>query len=222
MGEETFLLHLARPAGDAAPRMLLFHVTGDSGWHGLDPLYFDTLAGRGYTLAGVSARAIRARLGALGTDATPAKLAEEYLRLIAAAEERLRLPAGTPVVITGLSRGAGLAVVAATDPALARRITGVLIMGLTADENNVRPTAAPYALLEHVEPPLVLLESTHDRHVPAEEARRLFGPDLPNRRMVAIEADGHTFGGHRDELFRQVEAGLDWIAGRSTSPDMRR
>jgi fermentation-respiration switch protein FrsA (DUF1100 family) len=87
----------------------------------------------------------------------------------------------------------------------------LLIMGLTADENNVRPTAAPFALLDRIERPLVLIQSTQDRHVSAEEARRLFGPDLPRRKMVTIEADGHTFGGHRDELFRQVEAALDWL-----------
>jgi hypothetical protein len=211
LGEDSLKLHLARPAGEASPRMLLFHVTGDSGWHGLDPLYFDTLASHGHTLAGASARGIRARLGSLGSDATPARLADEYVRLIGIAEQRLHLAPGTPVVITGLSRGAGLAVVAATQPALARRIAGVLVMGLTADENNVRPTAFPFALLPQIDRPLVLLQSTNDRHVTAAKARQLFGPDMPGRKMVAIEASGHTFGGSREELFKQVEAGLEWI-----------
>jgi hypothetical protein len=87
----------------------------------------------------------------------------------------------------------------------------VLLMGLTADEDNVRPTAFPFTLLPRIDRPLVLLQSTHDRHVAAAKARQLFGPDVPGRKMVAIEADGHTFGGNRDELFRQVEAGFDWI-----------
>ncbi len=39
--------------------MLLFHVTGDSGWEGLDPLFFDTMAGRGFAVAGISSRALR-------------------------------------------------------------------------------------------------------------------------------------------------------------------
>jgi dienelactone hydrolase len=212
LGEVTLKLHLARPSGGDAPRMLLFHVTGDSGWHGLDPLYFDTMASRGYTLAGVSARALRARLGSLGSGATAARLAADYLALIAIAEARLRLEPGTAVVLTGLSRGAGLAVVAASQPELSRRIAGVLVMGLTADEDNVRPPAAPFALLDRIGAPIVLLQSTVDHYVPAGEARRLFGPDAATRKLVAIDAEGHTFGGHRDELFRQVEAGLDWIA----------
>ena len=212
LGEARVKLHLARPAGDRRPRELLFHVTGDSGWHGLDPLFFDTMAGRGHTLAGVSARAVRACLGGLGPLATPPRLAAEYARLIELSEQRLGLEPGTRVVLTGLSRGAGLAVVAAGEPPLSGRIAGVLIMGLTADEGNVRPEAAPFALLDRVGCPLLLLQSTHDRHVAAAEARRLFGPDGPRRRMVAIEAEGHTFGGHRDELFRQFEAGLSWIA----------
>jgi len=158
----------------------------------------------------VSARAFMARLGE--TDATPARLAADYLTLIDAACARLRLPADVPVILTGLSRGAGLAVVAATQPELVRRVSGVLLMGLTADERNVRPTAAPFSLLGRIDLPLALLQSTKDHHVPAEEARRLLGPDAARRRLVAIDADSHTFGGHRDELFRQVEASLEWIS----------
>jgi fermentation-respiration switch protein FrsA (DUF1100 family) len=215
LGEARVKLHLARPAADRRPRELIFHVTGDSGWHGLDPLFFDTMAARGHTLAGVSARAVRACLGALGPQATPSRLAAEYARLIGLAEQRLELEPGTRVVLTGLSRGAGLAVLAAGEPPLSGRVAGVLIMGLTADEGNVRPRAAPFAQLDRVGCPLLLLQSTRDRHVAAAEARRLFGPDSPRRRMVAIEAEGHTFGGHRDERFRQFEAGLDWIAAGS-------
>ena len=218
LGEARVKLHLVRPVGDRRPRELLFHVTGDSGWHGLDPLLFDTMAARGHTLAGVSARAVRACLGGLGPRATPSRLAAEYVRLIDLAEQRLGLEPGTRVVLTGLSRGAGLAVVAAGEPPLSSRIAGVLIMGLTADEGNVRPKAAPFAQLDRVGCPLLLLQSTHDRHVAAVEARRLFGPDTPRRRMVAIEAEGHTFGGQRDELFRQFEAGLDWIATGNIRP----
>jgi pimeloyl-ACP methyl ester carboxylesterase len=216
----TVKLHLARPATGGPPRELLFHVTGDSGWHGLDPLFYDTMAERGHALAGVSARSLRARLHALGPQATPARLAVEYTHLIDVALRELGLDPGTRVVITGLSRGAGLAVVAAGEPPLARRVAGVLIMALTAEEETVRPVAAPFARLERVECPLLLLQSTRDRHVAAAEARRLLGPDTPRRRMVAIEAEGHTFGGARDELFRQFEAGLDWIAaaGREYPP----
>lgn len=205
-------LHLARPTQSPRPRALLFHVTGDGGWFGLDTLYFETMASNGYALAAVSARPLRARLKATGTGASPARLAEDYLSLIEQAESRLQLAPGTPVILTGLSRGASLAVVAASEPRLGRRVAGVLVMGLIAAEPSVRPSAAPFALLDRVAPPLVVLQSTVDRHVPALEARRLFGPDLPSRKLVAIEAHSHTFGGHRDELFRQVEAGLEWIA----------
>ena len=215
LGETRVLLHIAQPSGGSVPNMLLFHVTGDSGWYGLDPVFFDTMAGRGHAIAGVSARALRARLEALGVEATPARLGEEYLRLIDAAGARLSLAPGTPVIITGLSRGAGLAVVAASQPQVSQRIAGVLVMGLTAVEGTVRPAEAPFALLDRIGCPLVLLQSTHDRHVPAAEARRLFGPDVQDRKLVAIEAQGHTFGGNREELFTQVEAGLDWIARRA-------
>ena len=126
---------------------------------------------------------------------------------------RLRLAPGTPVILIGQSRGAGLTVVAASQPEVSRRVAGVVLMGLTASEANVRPTAAPFTLLDRIGRPLVLLQSTLDRHVPAAEARRLFGADVPGRRLVAVEARGHTFVGNRDELFRQVEAAIEWIVG---------
>jgi hypothetical protein len=212
VGKATAKLHLARPAGGGTPRMLLFHVTGDSGWVGLDPQFFDAMAGRGYTLAGVSSRALRADLGSAAGGATPARLAADYLALLAIAETRLRLPPGTPVVLTGNSRGAGLAVVAASQPALSDRIVGVLAMGLTADERNLRTPVEPFTLIDRIDRPFVLLQSTVDHHVPAAEARRMFGPDTPEHKLVAIVANGHTFGGHRNELFDQAEAGLEWIA----------
>jgi pimeloyl-ACP methyl ester carboxylesterase len=216
LGNSTVLLHVAKPSDDP-PKVLLFHVTGDSGWYGLDPVFFDTMAEHRHAIAGVSARAVRAYLASLGGDATPTRLAAEYIRLIALARERLGLSTATPVVITGLSRGAGLAVVAATQVELSHQIAGVLIMGLTGDEDTVRPAVAPFTLLDRVDCPLVLLQSTKDRHVSAAEARRRFGPDSSNRTLVPIEASGHTFGGNREELFRQVEAALAWIAKRASA-----
>ena len=171
VGTARAKLHLSRRSGDAPPRMLLFHVTGDSGWHGLDPLYVEAMTARGYALAGVSARALCADLDASGgARATAARAAEDYLALIATAEARLRLAPGTPIVITGLSRGAGLAVVTASQPALARRIAGVLLMGLTGVEDYVRPKVDLFTLLGRIDGPLVLLQSIVDRYVPAAEA----------------------------------------------------
>ncbi len=207
-------LHLARPSGGRTPPVLLFHVTGDAGWLGLDPVFFDTMAARGYALAGLSARVIHADLRAAANAATPARLAADYLALIAAAQARLQLPADVPVVLTGLSRGANLAVVAATQPDLGGRLAGVLAMGVTGEEGNVRPAVAPFALVGSVNCPLVVLQSTVDRHVPAAEARRRFGPDAPGRRLVPIEAKSHTFGGHHEDLFREAEAAIEAFVQR--------
>lgn len=211
VGAASLRLHLARPANGGPPRALVFHVTGDSGWFGLDRQYYEAVAAAGYAVAGASARALCADLGSRGSDASATRLASDYLLLIDQAVGRLHLPPDTPIILTGLSRGAGLTVVAATETPLSQRVAGVLIMSLTADERHVRPEAAPFALLAEIPLPLVLLQSTVDHYVAADDARRLAGPDTPSRRMVAVEAGSHTFRGHRPDLFRQVEAGLQWI-----------
>ena len=60
--------------------------------------------------------------------------------------------------------------------------------------------------------PIAVIESTGDKYVPAAEARRLFGPDTPTRRLYSVEASNHGFSGGRDELMRDLDAALEWIA----------
>lgn len=229
-------LHFARPAQLQPGMPLLFYATGDGGWRGKD---FDTyrhLIRWGYPVAGFSAPSYLSHLGFVSGTTTPARLARDYQSLIEFAKQTLNLPASTRTVLVGVSRGAGLAVIAAGRPDLNVELAGVLAVALTKEEEYVRqyrvqpgrtPSDMPtrelvefqtYEYLDRLRSlPLVVIQSTGDNYLPAAAARKLFGPDTDLRRFVSIESRGHSFEGARDALYAELARALTWMSTRSPS-----
>jgi pimeloyl-ACP methyl ester carboxylesterase len=223
-------IHFARPRGVLPLRPLLIYATGDGGFRRNDKRLFEELASFGYPVAGFSARTYLKNLGHVAETTTPLRLAQDYERIIEFSERALDLPPNMPVVLVGLSRGAGLAVVAAGQRMLRPHITGVLAIALTKEEEYVRhyrlrrgqlPPGTPrremvivqtYEYLPRLSTvPVSVIQSTNDGYLPADQARRLFGPDTSTRRLHAVEARNHGFSGARDELYAEARQSLDWI-----------
>jgi dienelactone hydrolase len=224
---ETIDLHLARPTRGRPGTPLLLYATGDGGWRPADRKLFQALADWGYPVAGFAAPAYLRHFRNVPGLVTPAHVAEDYQRLVRAALEGLDLPLDTHLVLLGFSRGAGLAIVAATRPELRPGLEGVVVAALTDAEEHVhhrlgRSQAGgsprifePFGELAAIgTTPVVVIQSTHDRYLSAAAARRLFGPDSEDRRLIAVEANGHTFGGAREELLQRVRESLAWIVKR--------
>lgn len=220
-------LHFSR--GESGPaRPLLVYATGDGGWHRKDVAFYRHLIALGYPTVGFDAHDYVTHLGQ-GDSTTPARLAADYERIIQAAKESMQLPAGYPVVLVGVSRGAGLSVVAAGQHGLRPSIAGVLAVALTKEEEYVkilrrlgwrsRPSAVPemvqvYEYLPRLAGmPIAVVQSTRDNYLPAAAARALFGPDTPHRWFQPIEARNHSFGGARPQLYEATGRSLTWIDG---------
>ncbi len=222
-------VHFARPRQPGVPRAMLLYATGDGGWRGNDRHVFDELASLGYPVAGFSARTYLKNLGYVADTTTPGRLARDYERLIDFSRRALELPDDTPVLLVGVSRGAGLEVVAAGQRVLRGTVAGVLAVALTKEEEyvrhyRVRPGRTPpgmptrelvtintYEYLPRLTVPVAVIQSTRDGYLPADKARELFGPDTSDRQLHAIDAWDHSFSGARQELYRQMEASLDWL-----------
>jgi pimeloyl-ACP methyl ester carboxylesterase len=223
-------VHLARQPQVAADVPLLLYATGDGGWRGKDRAVYREMITWGYPAAGFSAPDYLKHLGFVSGTTTPTRLARDYQRLIAFAKTALDLPASTRTILVGVSRGAGLAVVAAGRPETRAELCGVLAVALTKEEEYVRhyrvrrgtsPSDMPrrelvefetYEFLDRLRSvPLVVIQSTHDDYLPAEAARRLFGPDTALRRLYAIDAADHSFGGARPALYERMASALAWI-----------
>ena len=65
--------------------------------------------------------------------------------------------------------------------------------------------------------PIAVIQSAGDKYVPAEESRRLFGPDTPTRRLYEVKASNHGFKGGQEELIQDLDASLAWISSQLSS-----
>ncbi len=216
----SLTLHFANAAAPA-PLPLLVFATGDGGMHRKDLDMYRHLEAWGYPLVGFDARDYVKHLGATDTT-TPERLAEDYRQMIAAAREALHLDPSRRTVLVGVSRGAGLSVVAAG--VLREAVSGVVAVALTREEEYVRwyrrllllPRREVMVDVEEYLPqlgdlPLAVVQSTDDKYLRAADARVLLGPDGPRRWLQVVEARNHSFAGARAPMYAAIQHALQWI-----------
>jgi hypothetical protein len=230
-------IHFAN-AGGAPARPLLVYTTGDGGWARKDLALYKQIVSWGFPVAGFSAPEYLEHLRALRATTTPERVGHDYADIIAFAEAHMQTEPGTPVILVGVSRGAGLEVVAAGQPLVREKIGGVVAVALTKEEEHVKwLELRRLPLLHHASSPVMLevydylpllgavpvavVQSSRDSYLPAEDAARLFGPDTPTRRFRAIDARNHSFGGARDEMYAAVRTSLQWIEDLARPEDTR-
>ena len=223
-------LHFANPSADPL-RPLLVYATGDGGWHRKDLAVYHHLVSSGDPIVGFDAHDYVTHLGA-SEATTPGRLAADYERIIQAARAALKLSPTRPIVLVGVSRGAGLSVVAAGQRGLRPSISGVVAVALTREEEYVKwfrrlrrraprpPQPVMVEVYEYLprlaDMPIAVIQSTRDSYLPAADARALFGPDTPHRWFQPIVARNHSFGGARPQLYQALQRSLDWIDGLMT------
>src|SRR4051794_9437173 len=197
LNDHAMRLHFANP-GTAGAMPLLVYATGDGGWHRKDLATYRQLVAFGNPVVGFDARDYVTHLGQLeNATTTPARLAADYERIVEQARAALGLPATYPVVLVGVSRGAGLAVVAAGERAFRGMLSGVVAVALTREEEYVKwvrrhalPGAQPrepvmvenYDYLPRLgDLPVAGSPSTHHRYLPAGKAPPPFRAPAPLR-----------------------------------------
>src|SRR5262245_38236550 len=112
--QSSLTVHLAASEPPGA-RPLVVYATGDGGWPG-DERLFDRMMPWGMPMAGFSSVDYIESIDTPNRMIEPAALANDLQVIIDSVIQALRLPKDHPVVLIGFSRGAGLAVAAATDP----------------------------------------------------------------------------------------------------------
>jgi len=209
-----------------APRATVVIGSGDVGWVGLAVTMAEELSSEGYRVVGVN---VRQYLSAFTSGKDHVEMPDVRCDFRAIADV---LKAGRlltrPVIVSGVSEGAALAVLAASDPHNHEWIDGVITMGLPpcaelawrwtdisagftkhdADE----PSFAPNDVIASVSPlPLYMIQSKKDEYVsPADYARFLATAKDP-KQLTLIDASNHRFTDRRPELRAAYFAGLAWI-----------
>jgi type IV secretory pathway VirJ component len=221
---KTLTLHVYRPAGSARGTVIM--ASGDVGWVGTGVSLAKVLSKEGFIVVGLNVRQYLARFTSRTSHLQVADPPADYREMSRLLQHRGLLV--QPVVVSGVSEGAALAVLAAAAPENHDWIRGAITLGLppTAElawrwrdftswitkADAKEPSFAPKDFIASVSPlPLVMIQSTKDEYVPEAEYRLFEATARAPKKLVLIDARNHRFSGRRAELRREVFDALEWI-----------
>ena len=198
--------------------------SGDLGWAGLVVHVAELLESRGYYVVGFNTKSYLSGFTGKDTALSPQQVPEDYAALM----QYARQGSSKKLLLVGISEGAGLSVLAATNAGSKSTIEGILGLGLP-DQNELgwkwqdftiwitkKTPNEPGFMVEdfigRVSPvPLAEIHSTHDEFLPLEKAKSIFALAGDPKKMWVVESSNHRFSDNRDELNRCILEALAWI-----------
>jgi dipeptidyl aminopeptidase/acylaminoacyl peptidase len=202
--------------------------SGDGGWIHLGPHVAEFLSARGFFVVGFDVRGYLESFTSRRSTLRPEDEPRDYEVLA----DFARGKTGSNPVLIGISEGAGLSVLAATDPRTKARLSGVVALGLP-DLNELgwrwrdaviylthrvpdEPTFSAAAIVDRIAPlPLAAIHSTHDEFVPPAEARRILTAARDPKRLWFVRAADHRFSDNLEEFDRRLIDALAWVKDNS-------
>jgi len=182
------------------------------------------LAGAGYRVLGLDSRQYLEAFTSGSATLEPEDVRRDFGQVAAVAAQG---GAAKPILI-GVSEGAGLCVLAASDGAVQAAIRGVIALGLP-DVNELgwrwrdaviyltkgvprEPTFSVSGIIGRVSPlPLAAIHSTGDEFVPVAVVQRLIALAQPPKRLWLVEASNHRFSGNEGEFRRRLLEAVAWV-----------
>jgi alpha-beta hydrolase superfamily lysophospholipase len=202
--------------------------SGDGGWIHLGPHVAEVLAAHGFFVVGFDVKAYLERFTSGTTTLRPEDEPGDYNVIT---DFAARGTSEKPILI-GVSEGAGLSVLAATDQRVNTEIAGVLGLGLS-DLNELgwrwkdaviyltrgipkEPTFSVSAIVDRMTPvPLGVIQSTHDEFVPIEQVQQVLKRAKEPKKLWTIEAADHRFSNNLAEFDRCLLEAITWITQHS-------
>ena len=202
--------------------------SGDGGWVHLGPHVAEVLAAKGFFVVGFD---VKAYLESFTSGKTTLRPEDEPADYKVIADFAARGTNDKPILI-GVSEGAGLSVLAATDPRMKAAIAGVIGLGLP-DLNELgwrwkdaliyvthrtpdEPTFSVSAIVDRMAPvPLGAIHSTHDEFVPVQEAQQLLDRASEPKKLWIINASNHRFSDNLAEFDQRLLEAITWITRHS-------
>lgn len=207
--------------------------SGDVGWVGLAASTADFLKDEGYVVVGVNVRQYLSAFTVGKTHLTPSDPPSDYAAIVAYLRGRGLLKA--PVIVSGVSEGAALAVLGGASPGNREWITGVITMGLppsaelawrwsdftswVTGKDASEPSFFPRDFIGSVSPvPICMIQSTRDEYVSEADYRRFEAAARAPKKLVLIDAANHRFTDRLPELRSQLMAAIAWVEAEA-KPD---
>jgi len=212
----------------ANPPVIL--LSGDLGWAGLVVHVAELLSSRGYYVIGLNSKSYLSSFTTKAGTLKPSDVPGDFKTIIA----QIRQNGSAKPMLAGVSEGAGLSVLAATDVTLQGTIQGILALGLP-DQNELgwkwqdftiwitkktpsEPSFMVEDIISRVSPvPLAEIHSTHDEFLPLEKAKSMFDKAGEPKKMWVIESSNHRFSDSRPELDRRIFEAIEWIHNSAKS-----
>lgn len=221
-GHEETLYVYGPPAGDP-----VIVSSGDGGWIHLGPYVAELLAAHGYYVIGFD---VKAYLSSFTTRRSTLRTEDEPGDYHVLTQLAIKATGRRPILI-GVSEGAGLSVLAATDAQTKADIAGVIGLGLP-DLNELgwrwkdaliylthrppnEPAFSAAAIVDRVAPiPLAAIHSTHDEFVPLAEVQRVMNAAREPKRLWIVNASNHRFSDNLGDFNRQLLDAIAWVKAR--------
>ena len=203
--------------------------SGDGGWIHLGPHVAEFLGRHGFFVVGFD---VKAYLSGFTSGASTLRTEEEPGDYKVLAQFARKTTGKKPILI-GVSEGAGLSVLAATDPQTKAEIAGVIGLGLP-DLNELgwrwkdaviylthrtpnEPTFSTAGIVDRVTPvPLAAIHSMHDEFVPVADVEKVLNGAHDPKRLWVVEASDHRFSDNLGEFDRRLLEAIAWV--RENSP----
>ena len=197
--------------------------SGDGGWMHLGPQVAEFLAGRGFFVIGFDVKAYLSSFTSERSTLRPEEEPADYRVLTEFAQRAT----GKKPVLVGVSEGAGLSVLAASDPDTKATITAVIGLGLP-DINELawrwkdsliylthrpphEPSFSVAGIVGRLAPlPFAAIHSTHDEFVPVADVERVMNAASEPKHLWIVDAADHRFSDNLDELDRRLIEALEW------------
>jgi pimeloyl-ACP methyl ester carboxylesterase len=198
--------------------------SGDGGWIHLGPHVAEVLLANGFFVVGFDAKAY---LESFTNGAATVRVEDEpadYRALIDfAARETTQ-----KTVLIGVSEGAGLSVLAATDPRNKEAVAAVIGLGLCdltelgwrwkdmmiylTHTTPHEPTFSVKAVVDRMRPiPLAAIHSTRDEYVPLAEVQQVLERAGQPKRLWIVNASNHRFSDNLAEFDRTLLEAIAWV-----------
>jgi len=202
--------------------------SGDGGWIHLGGHVAEVLAAKGFFVVGFDVKAYLEGSTSGKTTLRPEDEPSDY-KVIADFAAR---GTGEKPILIGVSEGAGLSVLAASDPRLKTEIAGVIGLGLP-DLNELgwrwkdaliylthgtpnEPTFSVSTIVDRVAPvPLAAIHSPHDEFVPVAEVQHVLERAKEPKKLWIIKAADHRFSDNLAEFDKCLLEAISWITQQS-------
>lgn len=220
-------LHIYGPP-DGTPVIV---TSGDGGWIHLAPHVAEMLASKGFLAIGFDAKAYLESFTRGVTTLRMEDVPRDYEALMALAGAATRR---RPLLV-GSSEGAGLSVLAASDPANKEAIAGVIGLGLcnvtelgwrwrdmtiyVTHRPPVEPSFRVTAVADRLAPvPLAAIHSTHDEYAPLTEIEDVLATARQPKRLWVVDAVNHRFSDNLGDFDRSLLEAVAWIDEQRAGP----